>query len=99
MSDSPRSFFNTLSTHLLLSRCVSLMGEIGIADLVADIPQTPEELARTCDVNADALRRILRFLAAHGLFQADSRGAISNTAISGLLCSTPGSLRDQVRSS
>jgi len=99
MNTSPHAFFSQLSTHLLLSRCIAVTAEIGIADLVAETPKTPEDLANGCHVNADALMRILRFLAAHGVFQADAHGAISNTPKSDLLRRTPGSLRDQVRSS
>ncbi len=99
MNDSPHAFLGQLGTQVLLSRCIAMMAEIGIADLVAERPQTSEELAVACNVNADALMRILRFLAANGVFQADASGAISNTAISELLRRTQGSLRDQVRSS
>jgi hypothetical protein len=99
MNDSPRTFFSRLSTQVLLSRCIAMMAEIGIADLVAETPQTPAVLAQACNVNADALMRILRFLAANGVFQADAKGAISNTPVSELLRRTEGSLRDQVRSS
>jgi SAM-dependent methyltransferase len=99
MTDSPRAFFDRLGTQLLLSRCVALMAEIGIADRVADGPRTPAQLASDCGVNADALMRILRFLAANGVFAADPGGAIHNTATSELLRAAPGSLRDQVRAS
>jgi SAM-dependent methyltransferase len=99
MTDSPRAFFDRLGTQLLLSRCIALMAEIGIADRVADGPRTAAELASDCGVNADALMRILRFLAANGVFAADSDGAIHNTATSELLRTAPGSLRDQVRAS
>lgn len=99
MNDTPHTFFGRLGTQVLLSRCIAMMAEIGIADLVAEAPQTPEDLARACNVDADALMRILRFLAANDVFQADGRGAISNTPISDLLRRTQGSLRDQVRSS
>jgi len=99
MNDSPRSFFDRLSTQLLLSRCVAVIAEIGIANLVAAAPRTPVELAVDCGVDADALMRILRFLASHGVFEADERGAIRNTPISELLRDAPGSMRDQIRSS
>lgn len=98
MTDSPRSFFGQLGTQVLLSRCIALTAELGIADLVAATPRTPEELAHECHVNSDALMRILRFLASHGVFAADANGAIRNTPRSELLRRTPGSLRDQVRS-
>jgi hypothetical protein len=99
MNDSPAAFLNGLGTQVLLSRCIAMMAEIGIADLVAETPQSPADLARTCNVNADALMRILRFLAANGVFEADATGAIRNTPISDLLRRGQGSLRDQVRAS
>ncbi len=99
MNDSPQAFLGRLGTQVLLSRCIAMMAELGIADLVAERRRTPEDLATACNVNADALMRILRFLAANGVFQTDASGAISNTPISDLLRRTPGSLRDQVRSS
>ena len=98
MHASPRAFLGHLGTQILLSRCVAMMAELGIADLVAETPRTPDDLARVCGVNADALMRILRFLASHEIFSSDERGVIRNTPISELLRSTPGSLRDQVRS-
>ncbi len=97
MTDSPRAFLGKLSTHLLLTRCIAMVAEMGIADRVASAPATPDALASACNVDADALMRVLRFLASHEVFQADAHGAISNTPISELLRSTPGSMRDQVR--
>jgi hypothetical protein len=99
MGDSPRAFFDRLSSQLLLSRCIAVVAEAGIADLVDERPRTPQDLANACQVNADALMRILRFLAANDVFQADGGGVIRNTPLSELLRSAPGSLRDQVRSS
>jgi hypothetical protein len=98
MNASPRAFLGHLGTQVLLSRCVAMIAELGIADLVAETPRTPEDLARACGVHADALMRILRFLASHEIFRSDEQGVIRNTPISELLRSTPGSLRDQVRS-
>ncbi len=99
MTDSPSAFLGTLRTHLLLVRCVGMMAEIGIADRVAERPQTPEDLAQACGVNADALMRILRLLAANGVFQANDKGAYRNTPISELLRDVPGSQRDTMRTS
>jgi O-methyltransferase domain len=97
MTESPRAFLGKLSTHLLLTRCIAMVAEIGIADRVATAPATPDALASACNVDADALMRVLRFLASHEVFEADAHGAIRNTPISELLRSTPGSMRDQVR--
>ena len=44
MSDNPHAFLANLRTQLLLSRCVGMMAEIGIADQVAELvrAETPE---------------------------------------------------------
>lgn len=99
MNDTPSAFLNRLGTQVLLSRCIAMIAEAGIADLVADTPRTPEDLARTCNLNADALMRVLRFLAANGVFEAGADGAIRNTPISDLLRRGQGSLREQLRAS
>ena len=99
MTDSPSAFLGTLRTHLLLVRCIGMLAELGIADRVATMPQTPDDLAKSCGVDADALMRILRLLAAHGVFQADDTGAYRNTPISELLRDVPGSQRDTLRTS
>jgi len=78
---------------------MALMAELGVADKIAQEPQTPGELARACGVNADVLMRMLRYLAANGIFAADDTGAIHNTPTSELLRDVPGSQRDQMRAS
>jgi hypothetical protein len=89
-----------LGSQMLLARCVGMAAEIGIADLVATVPRSPAELAATCGVHADALMRILRFLAANGIFRADEAGRIHNTDASEVFrADAPESLRDLVRQS
>ncbi|MEU8465768.1 methyltransferase [Streptomyces sp. NPDC029003] len=46
-----------------------------IADHLAGGARTPEDLAARTGTDAGALRRVLRLLAAHGLFHEDERGA------------------------
>jgi hypothetical protein len=99
MTESPRAFLGRLSRQLLLARCIALMAEIGIADRVAEAPATPTVLAAACGVNADALGRMLRFLAGNGVFRADGDGLIHNTEASDLLRDRPGSMRDLLRQS
>ncbi|HVF27321.1 MAG TPA: methyltransferase [Pyrinomonadaceae bacterium] len=52
----------------VLARCVQVVAEYGVADALADRPMTAAELAAQTGMNADALRRMLRLLAAHGVF-------------------------------
>jgi hypothetical protein len=52
----------------VLARCVQLIAEYGVADALADRPLTAAEIAVKTGMNADALRRMLRLLAAHEVF-------------------------------
>jgi hypothetical protein len=52
----------------VLARCVQVVAEYGVADALADRPMTAAELAAQTGMNADALKRMLRLLTAHGVF-------------------------------
>jgi hypothetical protein len=52
----------------VLARCVQVVAEYGVADALADRPMTSAEIAAQTGMNADALGRILRLLAAHEVF-------------------------------
>src|SRR6476469_1747800 len=56
-------------THVL-----GTLAELRVADLLAQRPQTAEELASQLNVNADALHRVLRAAAVEGLVKLDRRG-------------------------
>jgi hypothetical protein len=45
------------------------LADLGVADRIADGPVPVTDLADSCAVKADALDRVLRLLAAHGVFQ------------------------------
>src|ERR1043165_4674790 len=67
---------------------------LGIADLLSDGPLTIAELARRVDVNEEALYRILRLLAVHGIFEQTAPRTFGNSELSHYLrADVPGSLR------
>lgn len=79
------------------ARCLHVVAEFGVADALTDEPASGAELARRTGLNADALSRILRLLAAHGVF-AGSSVAYTHTPASRLLRSdNPQSLRALAR--
>jgi len=63
-----------------------LVAERRIADLVADRPKTPETLAQETGLPADGLRRLLRGLAAFGVFQECRDGTFAATELSACMC-------------
>jgi O-methyltransferase domain/Dimerisation domain len=52
-----------------VSRCVYAVAELGIADLLADGPRSAQELATTTGTHEPSLYRVLRVLAALGVFE------------------------------
>lgn len=83
--------------HIGLTRCLHVVAEFGIADLIDETPETPAVLAKKADVNADALGRVMRLLAANGIFE-DLGGRFGHSPASRFLCSDhPQSQRAYVR--
>lgn len=69
-----------------LSRAVSTIAELGIADLIqTGQPQPVELLARASKTHEASLYRILRFLASHGLFRETENRHFDHTALSAAL--------------
>ncbi len=82
----------------LLSRALHVAAELGIADLLCTGPKTAHELAAATGTHADSLYRLLRMLAAHGVFAEDDTGHFGLTPLAEPLQSEiPGSVRDAVR--
>ncbi len=81
----------------ILPRSLQVVTEIGVADVLADVPQPVEFLAQHTGANPGALNRAMRLLCAHGVF-AFHDGLYSHTELSRLLRSDhPMSLRGLVR--
>lgn len=64
--------FETL-THMAggycLPRCLHVVADLGVADVLDDTSRTAAELAAEVAAHPDALGRVLRLLAAHGVFE------------------------------
>jgi hypothetical protein len=78
-------------------RCLHIVADIGVADVLDDTPQTAAELAASVGAHPDALGRALRLLAAHGVFEVQG-DTFRHSPVSRLLRSDhPQSLRAFVR--
>src|SRR5215472_16926405 len=62
----------------VLSRCLHVIAELGVADALGDVRQTTQALSGSVGANADALCRTLRLLAANGIFE-ERDGLIAHT--------------------
>ncbi len=63
-----------LTNAAVACRCLHLVAELGVADQIADASVHVEELASRCGAAPDALDRVLRLLAAHGVFRRADGG-------------------------
>jgi len=92
----PLMLWSLINTHTI-ARCLHVVAEAGVADALDDRPKSAAELAAATGLNADALGRILRLLAANGVFAAGA-GGYAHTEPSRLLRSDhPESLRSFAR--
>jgi hypothetical protein len=69
----------------------------GVADAIGEEPADPRAIASRTGLDADALRRILRLLAAHGVFEERADGYAHNAASLLLRSDHPESMRAYVR--
>jgi hypothetical protein len=66
------AFFATVT--FVEARALGTFAELGIADALADGPRTAGEIAAAKGLDADALHRVLRYLAVAGHVRIDRRG-------------------------
>ncbi len=71
-----------MTTSYIVSRCIQVMAELGVADRIGPRPRNVEDLARECDAHADTLRRVLRLLASRGVFREEEPGMFAHTPLS-----------------
>ena len=64
----PITHIQLMSGGYYVSRCLQVVADLGIADLISDVPISAFELARSTGSNEDALARVLSLLCAHGVF-------------------------------
>lgn len=80
----PRQSVVQLATGYWISRCLHVVADLGVADHIDDRPQSAEALAGAVGADPHSLARVLRALAAHGIFE-EVEGAFTHTEASRLL--------------
>src|SRR4051812_20036583 len=80
-----------------LARCLHVVADLGVADALDGAPSTAAELAAAVGAHPDALERVLRLLAAYGVFEARDGGFAHTPASRLLRTDHPQSLRAFVR--
>src|SRR4051812_3927879 len=86
-----------VTNAFLVSRCLYVAAELGVADHISDAPQTSEALAKATRSHGGALHRVLGVVASHGMFEGKG-GGWAHTEMSRLLRKDhPASMRDYIR--
>ncbi|MGH8289408.1 MAG: methyltransferase [Steroidobacteraceae bacterium] len=80
----PRQTALQLATGYWASRCLHVIAALGVADHIGDGAESPEALAKAVGAHPQALARVLRALAAHGVFE-EVAGRFGHSAASRLL--------------
>ena len=94
---NPVAQIQMMSGGYFVSRCLQVAAELGIADLIADVPVSAAQLAATTGSSADALGRVLSLLCAQGIFERRD-GGFAHTEVSRFLRSDhPASMRSFAR--
>jgi hypothetical protein len=79
-----------------VSQAIYVAARLGIADLLADRPMTPDELAAATETHPLALSRLLRALASVGIFAEGENAEFSLTPLAAPLQKGKGSMRAMV---
>jgi len=96
--DNPQLQVRSLLMGFVVSRALQVAAELGLADALADGPKDPGALARDVGANIETMNRLIRALAAYGIFKQLPDGRVANTAQSECLRSdSPVSLRELAR--
>src|SRR5882757_5274302 len=92
--DNPQLQVRSLLMGFVVSRALQVAAELGLADALKD----PGALARDVGANIETMNRLIRALAAYGIFKQLPDGRVANTAQSECLRSdSPVSLRELAR--
>jgi len=86
-----------ITIQYFASRALYAAAALDVAEALAGGPRAVEEIAAAVGAHAQSLYRVLRVLAAHGIFREAAERRFENTGLSELLrAGRPGSLRDLV---
>ncbi len=70
----PHEVIWEVAQAIVVSRSLHVVADVGVADHLGEGAVPAEALAAACGADADALGRVLRLLAAQGIFEASSDG-------------------------
>ncbi len=84
-NQSSLEFFRQVFGGSWITQGIWVAAELAIADVLAEGPQTAEQLAHQTNTHPGSLYRVLRALASVGIFHQDSEGRFTQTPLSEML--------------
>lgn len=93
----PSAVIFTLINAFLTARCLHVLADAGVADVLDAEPVTATDAAAATGLNADALNRMLRLLASNGVFAHEAGGYVHTPASRLLRTDHPQSMRSIAR--
>jgi len=94
---NPFATLQQIARGYSLSRCLHVVADLGVADVLDETPRTAAELAAAVGAHPDALGRVLHLLSAYGVFVSQGE-TFRHSSTSRLLRSDhPQSMRAFVR--
>jgi hypothetical protein len=97
MDPDPVSTVLQIAGGHCLPRCLHVVADLGVADALDEAPRTAAQLAAAVGAQPDALGRVLRLLAAHGVFECRADSFQHSPASRMLRTDHPQSLRALAR--
>jgi hypothetical protein len=94
---NPYETLREIAGGYCLSRGLHVVANLGVADELDETPRTAAELAASVGAHPEALSRVLRLLAAHGVFESCDGKFRHSPASRMLRGDHPQSMRDYVR--
>jgi hypothetical protein len=97
VESSPFDTLQQIAFGYCLPRCLHVVANLGVADVLDENSRTAAELAASVGAHPDALGRVLRLLAAHGVFELQGDKFRHSPASRLLRSDHPQSARDLTR--
>jgi hypothetical protein len=66
---NPFATLQQITSGYILSRCLHVVADLGVADALDETPRTAAELAPLVEAHPEALGRMMSLLSAHGVFE------------------------------
>lgn len=90
---NPVNTLRQIAGGYVLPRCLHVVADLGVADVLGETPLTAAEIASAVGVHPEALRRVLGLLSAHGVFECQGEKFVHSPASRLLRTDHPQSMR------